>query len=123
MSDPVTSAAVAAARFVGEKAISYLAMKVYEGSPCASPEQLTAIPKLFCMAVRGAAGVDEKEYRQHLTQQIDLIAERLGRVEQAKPQQWQVAARRAHAQGRLERWRCLVGDKPSRVHAGACRTT
>ena len=83
MSDPVTSAAVAAAKFVGEKAISYLAMKVYEGSPCASPEQLTAIPKLFCMAVRGAAGVDEKEYRQHLTQQIDLIAERLGRVEQA----------------------------------------
>ena len=34
-------------------------MKVYEGSPCASPEQLTAIPKLFCMAVRSAAGVDE----------------------------------------------------------------
>ena len=72
MSDPTSAVLTAAAKFVGEKALAYLAMKVYEGSPCANTEHLTAVAKLFCMAVRGAAGVDDKLYKQHLTEQIDL---------------------------------------------------
>ena len=41
MSDPTSAVLTAAAKFVGEKALAYLAMKVYEGSPCANTEHLT----------------------------------------------------------------------------------
>ena len=79
MSDPVTNAGLAIAQFAVKEGFKYIATKAAD-SNCSSTENASLVHKTFCMVMRGAAGSDEKEFKEKLSSQVSAILDKVTEI-------------------------------------------
>lgn len=75
MEDKMPDPAMQIASFVGMKAFDAIANSVYTNSPVSTPgwRPPNAVAALFATVIRGAAGAVEKEWKENVTDKLELI--------------------------------------------------